>query len=97
MRSARAGDSAVVPVRVNYLLYAPAAYGNDPKRRWPLIVFLHGLCMSERAWQKPAHAHFAEWARTHLAARVAYLRYNTGLRISANGVRLAELLEVSAR
>ncbi len=29
-------------VRVNYLLYAPAAYGKDPKRRWPLILFLHG-------------------------------------------------------
>jgi pimeloyl-ACP methyl ester carboxylesterase len=66
------------------------------QRRERLIVFLHGLCMSERAWQKPAHAHFAEWARTHLAARVAYLRYNTGLRISTNGVRLAELLEREA-
>jgi len=61
-----------------------------------LIVFLHGLCMSERAWQKPAHAHFAEWARTHLAARIAYLRYNTGLRISENGARLADLLEHAA-
>lgn len=29
-------------VRVDYLLYAPAAYGRDPRRRWPLIVFLHG-------------------------------------------------------
>jgi pimeloyl-ACP methyl ester carboxylesterase len=61
-----------------------------------LIVFLHGLCMSERAWQKPAHDHFAEWACTHFAARVAYLRYNTGLRISANGARLADLLEREA-
>jgi predicted peptidase len=29
-------------VRLNYLLYAPSGYGTDPKRRWPLIVFLHG-------------------------------------------------------
>ena len=29
-------------MRVNYLLYAPAAYGRNPQRRWPLIVFLHG-------------------------------------------------------
>jgi predicted peptidase len=29
-------------VQVNYLLYVPAAYGRHPKRRWPLIVFLHG-------------------------------------------------------
>ena len=27
---------------LNYLLYAPGAYAKDPKRRWPLIVFLHG-------------------------------------------------------
>lgn len=27
---------------INYLLYAPAAYRRTPKRRWPLIVFLHG-------------------------------------------------------
>jgi predicted peptidase len=25
-----------------YLLYAPAAYAQEPRRRWPLIVFLHG-------------------------------------------------------
>ena len=61
-----------------------------------LIVFLHGLCMNERAWRKPANARFAEWAHTHLAARVASLRYNTGLRISQNGARLAELLEREA-
>jgi predicted peptidase len=28
--------------RLNYLLYAPSAYGTDPRRRWPLVVFLHG-------------------------------------------------------
>jgi len=28
--------------RLNYLLYAPAAYAKDTKQRWPLIVFLHG-------------------------------------------------------
>ena len=27
---------------INYLLYAPSAYGKNPKQRWPLIVFLHG-------------------------------------------------------
>jgi len=27
---------------LNYLLYAPGAYAKDAKRRWPLIVFLHG-------------------------------------------------------
>ncbi len=27
---------------INYLLYTPAAFGRQPGRRWPLIVFLHG-------------------------------------------------------
>ena len=26
----------------NYLLFLPAAYGNDPSQKWPLIIFLHG-------------------------------------------------------
>jgi pimeloyl-ACP methyl ester carboxylesterase len=60
------------------------------------LVFLHGLCMNERAWVGPAHAAFARWARETLAAEVAYLRYNTGLRISSNGAALAALLEREA-
>jgi pimeloyl-ACP methyl ester carboxylesterase len=66
------------------------------ERRRPLVVFLHGLCTNERAWQQPAHARFVEWARAQLGAGAAYLRYNTGLRISRNGARLAELLEGEA-
>jgi pimeloyl-ACP methyl ester carboxylesterase len=66
---------------------------DGPEPRGPLVVFLHGLCMSERGWRNPAHARFAAWASERLDARVAYLRYNTGLRISANAARLAELLE----
>ncbi len=29
-------------VAVDYLLYLPRGYGQDPQRRWPLILFLHG-------------------------------------------------------
>jgi pimeloyl-ACP methyl ester carboxylesterase len=61
-----------------------------------LVVFLHGLCMNERAWQKPAQARFVDWARERLGAEAAYVRYNTGLRISTNGSLLAELLEREA-
>lgn len=60
------------------------------------ILFLHGLCMNERAWQKPAQARFVYWARERLGAEAAYLRYNTGLRISTNGASLADLLEREA-
>lgn len=68
----------------------------QPTRGGRLVVFLHGLCMNERGWRRPAHAAFVEWARHRLGAEVAYLRYNTGLRISANGAQLAALLEREA-
>ncbi len=29
-------------VQVNYLLYLPGDYGKDPKKKWPLILYLHG-------------------------------------------------------
>jgi len=29
-------------VTVNYLLYLPKGYRDDPQQRWPLILFLHG-------------------------------------------------------
>lgn len=61
-----------------------------------LVVFLHGLCTNERCWQRPAHERFVAWAGARLDAEVAYLRYNTGLRISRNGALLAALLEREA-
>ncbi|WP_309119278.1 prolyl oligopeptidase family serine peptidase [Paenibacillus sp.] len=29
-------------VQVNYLLHLPEGYGQDNKRKWPLVLFLHG-------------------------------------------------------
>ena len=29
-------------VAINYLLYLPADYGKESKKRWPMILFLHG-------------------------------------------------------
>lgn len=29
-------------VRLNYLLYVPASYGQDPYAKYPLVIFLHG-------------------------------------------------------
>jgi pimeloyl-ACP methyl ester carboxylesterase len=61
-----------------------------------LLVFLHGLSMNERGWQGPAHARYCDWASRALSADTAYLRYNTGLRISTNGRLLSELLDREA-
>lgn len=33
----------VKTVRLNYLLFLPKGYGSDPKQKWPLILFLHGM------------------------------------------------------
>jgi len=41
-------DGVTHPVDVNFLLYLPSDYGQDPQRRWPLILFLHGA--SERGY-----------------------------------------------
>jgi pimeloyl-ACP methyl ester carboxylesterase len=68
----------------------------DTRRAERLLVFLHGLCMNERCWERPAHARFVAWARERAGFGVAYLRYNTGLRISRNGGLLADLLEQQA-
>ena len=31
-----------VEADLGYLLALPAAYGQEPARRWPVVVFLHG-------------------------------------------------------
>jgi predicted peptidase len=38
----RTVDNIAKTVEVNYLLYLPGDYGKDNRRKWPLIVFLHG-------------------------------------------------------
>jgi predicted peptidase len=29
--------------RLNYLLFVPEGYGKEPRKKWPLILFLHGV------------------------------------------------------
>jgi pimeloyl-ACP methyl ester carboxylesterase len=70
---------------------------DDERLGQRLVVFVHGLCTNERCWRNPEHARFVAWARDALGAGSAYVRYNTGRRISANGGLLAELLEREAR
>jgi len=30
-------------VKINFLFYLPETYGKDPQKKWPLILFLHGM------------------------------------------------------
>ncbi len=57
------------------------------------VIFLHGLCMSELGWHNPAHLALCEELRAKPGTDIAYLRYNTGRRISENGEELSALLE----
>jgi pimeloyl-ACP methyl ester carboxylesterase len=61
-----------------------------PRRRIALLV--HGLCMSDRGWQRGGHDHGEMLAR-ELGCETLALNYNSGLHVSDNGERLASLLE----
>ena len=64
--------------------------------RSTLVLFLHGLCLNERCWDNPAATDFQRWAGPALDANTRFLRYNTGLHISENGLALADLLSRTA-
>jgi pimeloyl-ACP methyl ester carboxylesterase len=71
-----------------------------PTASGDVIVFVHGLCETDRAWWLKAAEHYGDPESTHgsrLAAATGstqvYLRYNTGLHISDNGARLAGLID----
>lgn len=57
------------------------------------VILLHGLCMSEVGWSATACQQFTNWAEQQLNAKVSFLRYNSGKRISDNGSDLSQLLE----
>ena len=65
-----------------------------------VAVFLHGLCESEAAWQLgtrreagPPAPTYGERLQAELGLTPVLVRYNTGLRISANGRELDDLLD----
>lgn len=57
-----------------------------------LVLFVHGLCLSEREWQNHAHAGFVRELR-EFGYGVAWLRYNTGRAVASNGAALSDLLD----
>lgn len=68
-----------------------------PAARGRVLLLVHGLCMSPLQWQRTRE----DGARFDLGAALAaeggfspiYLQYNSGLHVSTNGRRLAELLQ----
>lgn len=57
-----------------------------------LLLMLHGLCMHDTQWRRNGHDHTEVLAEV-LQATPLRLRYNSGLRIAANGRELAQRLE----
>jgi pimeloyl-ACP methyl ester carboxylesterase len=57
-----------------------------------LLVLIHGLCLNDQQWLREGHDHGAALAQEFGFAPL-YLRYNSGLRIGANGRGLADSLE----
>ena len=60
--------------------------------RYGLVLFLHGVCLSEREWQSFSHQGFVRELR-EFGYGVAWLRYNSGRVIAENGTDLSRLLE----
>ena len=59
----------------------------------PLVVFVHGLCLSDRAWAPTAdHAGHVGAVAAAVGGRPVLVRYNTGRPIWTNGQALAEHL-----
>ena len=75
----------------------PGLAARFPHATGRIAVFIHGLCETERAWwlgADPEHGGETYGARLEqdLGYTPLYVRYNTGLHISANGRRLSRLL-----
>ncbi len=86
-------------------LAQPMLWLDRQGREWSLaelksqrvILFVHGLCMSDRAWQQ---ATLRSWIEQREAEgyRVAFLRYNSGRAIADNGRQLsAQLSQLTPR
>ena len=73
-------------------LTSSALRGALPRATGKLVVLIHGLCLTERRWTRRGHDHGTALAHD-LGYTPIYVRYNTGLHISANGRLLATQLE----
>jgi pimeloyl-ACP methyl ester carboxylesterase len=64
-----------------------------PDATGKIAVFVHGLCATEHAWRFYEHEPYGARLRADLGYTPLYVRYNTGLHVSENGQRLAELMD----
>ena len=74
------------------VLETAAIAATIPKPASRLLLMLHGLCRNDRQWTQEQQDHGSALARD-LGCTPLYLRYNSGLHVSTNGMALADLLE----
>lgn len=93
----RSGNPLAIPMQLRRHgrpldLAAPAAgVASEPVPRRVLLL-VHGLCMSDRGWQRNGHDHGESLGRA-LGLAPVYAHYNSGRHISDNGRDLADALE----
>ena len=63
-----------------------------PNANGRVVVFLHGLMETERAWRLGGRQTYGELLTRDIGASTVEVRYNTGRSIAANGRSLADLL-----
>jgi len=60
-----------------------------------IAVFVHGLCGTEHTWGFGGREPYGSRLRSDLGYTPLYVRYNSGLHVSENGRRLADLLDAT--
>ncbi|HVR95831.1 MAG TPA: alpha/beta hydrolase [Thermoanaerobaculia bacterium] len=95
------GNALAIPLRLRrqgepLTLERAALAGAFPDANGRLLVLAHGLCLSDRQWERQGHEHGAALARD-LGFTPVYLHYNTGRHISSNGRDFAGQLEALVR
>lgn len=73
-------------------LAEPALAAAIPRPSGKILLLVHGLCLSDRHWQRNGHDHGALLA-ADLGYTPVYLHYNSGLHISTNGRAFAAMIE----
>ena len=63
-----------------------------PEATGKVLVLVHGSSMNDRQWSRDGHDHGAALARD-LGYTPVYVRYNSGLHVSANGRSLSDHLD----
>lgn len=80
-------------IRVNGRPVAPTDLATAyPHASGRIVVFLHGLFETERAWRHGGRPTYGERLATDLGVSAVEIRFNTGRHISANGETLSQLL-----